>query len=503
MTLLEKLSTIDKPYIKPLQPGEAESISRFWDAFLMPRLPDAQTVLEWHKLLMQYIKTDYPTFAIRGYNSFPPDQYGNLRRGFLTDTQEFSFFYTDNFFAFYIQKMCLDGFVPAVKELISAFNNRQFPSRFGRNTIEERELLAVKQGKDPKISAAGFKLAHILPIGKGYVWDGHVLGSKEILEYYFPKGERDDWKLVQDKTGSYYKRQLQVNSKAKRYAIAHFLRFVHPFNYFLCPKKDFEFNDKCKELAEYPPLLCYAHDFMLKMYGNAYREFLDLIMVPQNYNDKLFNKQNNQIKVQFGLPFVPKQPKIQPKEKQEMNNIEKIRQDLQTLDLKELIIKHYLGQYRLEEIQQALEPLNISVSFEQALNICKPLLQPPKAITDQKENEMSKQNAIDIFNKKGYNLKKPITYASKNSTTNSHWANPRVEFLSKNWNLILNDFIHRTLYLFQIPAFSFQSKQFYIRLSPHNRSTRLLNIEITYGDDDFTDKSGVKFIDYMVGKAGY
>lgn len=185
-----------------------------------------------------------------------------------------------------------------------------------------------------------------------------------------------------------------------------------------------------------------------------------------------------------------------------MNNIEKIRQDLQTLDLKELIIKHYLGQYRLEEIQQALAPLNISVSFDQALNICQPLL-PSKAIADQKDNEMSKQNAIDIFNKKGYNLKKPITYASKNATTNLYWANPRIEFLSKNWNLILNDFIHRTLYLFKIPAFAFHSEQFYTRTSQNNAFDRLLDIEIAYGDDDFTDKSGVKFVDYMVEKAGY
>ena len=112
----------------------------------------------------------------------------------MTDTADYAFFYTDNFFATYIQKMCLDNFVPTLEEITNAFLLRQFPSRFGPNTAEERELMAVPQGKDPKINAAGYKLAHIIPVGKEYLYQNREVGNSVIFQQYFPKGRRGDWK---------------------------------------------------------------------------------------------------------------------------------------------------------------------------------------------------------------------------------------------------------------------------------------------------------------------
>ena len=82
MTLIEKLATISKPSIKSLGSGSTTSIEEFWNKVIAPGLPREETVLAWHELLMAYVKSERPCLAIRGYNSFPPERYCDLRRGF-------------------------------------------------------------------------------------------------------------------------------------------------------------------------------------------------------------------------------------------------------------------------------------------------------------------------------------------------------------------------------------------------------------------------------------
>lgn len=301
MKLTDKLEKIYIPSIKALPTGEATALNQFWTQLVKDYLPAPEVVLKWHDVLMKYIKADHPVFAIRGYNTFPKERYGDLRRGFLTETTEYNFFHTDNFFAAYFQKMAIDGFIPTVEELEQVFTERKFPSRFGINTSEERALLAIKQGKDPRINSNGFKLAHIIPVGMNYMYKNTVLGMQEILYTYFPKGERSDYVLKADKYGSYRARTFEPQKEAKDFAIAHFLRFVHPFNYFLCPKKMCEENNKCKEIAEYLHLLNYAHDYNLVIYGDRYKEFLDLVMPLNVYYEQCFNPAFNDIMVKYGL----------------------------------------------------------------------------------------------------------------------------------------------------------------------------------------------------------
>lgn len=307
--LTEKLSNISIPKIKDIPQGKVRSIKEFYDSFLHNYAIDKEVALKWHKLLMTYINSDKPLFAIRGYNSVPTkDRYNDLRRGFLTETTNFSFFYTDNFFAAYFLKMCLDGYVPTFEDFYQTMKKRRFPSRFGQNTQNERELMAIPQGENPKINSAGFKLAHIIPVGKNYNIGNNILGTSEILDRYFPKGEREDWKLCTDNQEQFFKRTIeQTDQDMKKIAIAYFLRFVHPFNYFLCVKKGMERNDKCLEIAEYQPLLDYMHDKMLDTFGNEYIEFLNLIMVDKKYTKTMFNVNQNEIEIYYGVKFI-KQP---------------------------------------------------------------------------------------------------------------------------------------------------------------------------------------------------
>lgn len=301
MKLTDKLEKIYIPSIKALPTGEATALNQFWTQLVKDYLPAPEVVLKWHDVLLKYVKTEHPVFAIRGYNNAPKERYSDLRRGFLTETPEYNFFYTDNFFAAYFQKMAIDGFVPTLEELSLVFKERKFPSRFGINTLEERELLAVSQGKDPRINTNGFKIAHIIPVGMNYVYDNKTLGMKEVLQMYFPRGEREDYILKTDKIGSYRARDFYPHESANKFAIAHFLRFVHPFNYFLCPKKTCEENNMCKEIAEYTHLLNYAHDYNLAVYGDRYKEFLDLIMPLDIYYKECFNPEYNDILVYYGM----------------------------------------------------------------------------------------------------------------------------------------------------------------------------------------------------------
>lgn len=287
-SLEEKLKSINKPGIKYLRYGKAITLAELWDNLIEQYLPSEKTVADWNKLLFKYIASDKAVFAIRGYNTFPREKYGDLRRGFLTNTDKgFSFFYTDNFFAAYFCKMAIDNYVPNFDEFYDIIKNRKFPARFGIDTAEERELMAIHKGKDPGINSAGFKIAHIIPVGQKYYFNGKTIGIKEILEKYFPKGERADWNQKIDNMGAYFVRKLKTGEAAKEILTAHFLRFIHPLNYFLAPKKNLETNCRCKEIAENEDLLKYAQYRFLKKYGQLYTDYLKLIMYnePININD--------------------------------------------------------------------------------------------------------------------------------------------------------------------------------------------------------------------------
>ena len=283
MSLLQKLDSIASPAIRTLPDGHATDIGEFWDNFIEEMMPDPSIALRWHNTLMDYVQRTDAMFAVRFYNNAPPERYDDLRRGFLTKTNDgYSFFYTDNFHAAYFAKMALDGYVPSSKELAFAYNSRQFPSRFGLDTSNERSMMAIPKGRDPKIQTAGYKLAHIINVGKDYFMNGSTVSLSNVVQSYFPGGSRNDYTLHSDRTGSYFARQFPVTSDIKRYLIAEYLRFVHPFNYFLTPKKTCAFSSVTKDIAEYQPVVDFVRDKYAAIYGKAYDEFLNLIMVDKN-----------------------------------------------------------------------------------------------------------------------------------------------------------------------------------------------------------------------------
>ena len=301
MTLKEKLAKINTPKVRTLQDGRVSSVEELWDRVVLPYLPDRETMLKWNKLLMDYADSEMPTFAIRAYYSAPREEYGTLRRGFLTSTPHYKFFYTDNYFAAYFLKMSMDGYVPSLEEFKEMMDDRTFPLRFGPITTPEKEMMSFKQGNDPGIHKAGFKVAHIIPVGMDYDTGAEVVNLTEIMNRYFPRGEREDYLMKAGDGEDHYERYLDADADAKRMIIAHFMRFVHPMNYFACPNDRNVVSNNCKRLAEYQPLLDYAHDYLYDIYGDAYVEFAKRAMALPKYRTSHIGSGDNAIDVTYGL----------------------------------------------------------------------------------------------------------------------------------------------------------------------------------------------------------
>ena len=94
--LAKKLHSINQPRVAPLTPGSSETVGDLWNDVIVKTLPNKDVVLRWHRVLMEYVERPDAVFAIRGYNTVSrSEDYGHLRRGFLTSTNcDYSFFGT-------------------------------------------------------------------------------------------------------------------------------------------------------------------------------------------------------------------------------------------------------------------------------------------------------------------------------------------------------------------------------------------------------------------------
>lgn len=304
MTLIEKLDNIAKTStVKSLKKypdvETAKDFDELWEKVIEPNLPEKNVVIEWHTLLMKYIKQSNAVFSLRAYGS------GDARRGFLNkvyinDEESFEIFYTDNSVPFYFYSMAKDGFVPSLTEFNDAMvKNRTFPYGYFPSS-SGKKFAAYPVGKNPNINTKGYKLAHVFSAGENY---SDVAGYEEISKFCnaeFPRGVMADWSYHTLSNGKHYRRiDINDNQKAetvRAFAVAHFLRSVHPLNYFLVPMttgiedkktgikktniywRDNEGQERA-EIGEYPKLIEYVAAKIKDQYKdtNVYQEFLDLI----------------------------------------------------------------------------------------------------------------------------------------------------------------------------------------------------------------------------------
>ena len=320
MTLIEKLDNIAKTStVKSLNRypdvETAKDFDELWDKVIEPNLPNKNAVIGWHNLLMKYVQQDNAVFTLRACASGDHPRRGCLNQVIVNGKPTFGTFCIDNGIPTYIYAMAKDKFVPELTEFNEMMiHNCSFP--FGWNiTSEEKEITAYPKGKNPRISDKGYKLAHIFPAGKEYRDDVEYKTITKFWEAEFPKGDVSDWKQHMLSNGKYY-RPIYINDESKvkkvrSFAVAHFLRSVHPLNFFLVPKKSNTRDEDSRilktniyykdhngkeqnEIGEYSKLIEYVAAKIKDIYKdtNVYQEFLNLIFPIDNYIDlKAYNVQ--------------------------------------------------------------------------------------------------------------------------------------------------------------------------------------------------------------------
>ena len=319
MTLKEKLNAIDKTStVKSLNKypdvETAKDLDELWKKVIEPNLPDKDAVKQWHKILMDYISQDDATFSIRRFGSRSKKETSMvLRRGFLNKvyvngTESFNTFYVDNGFPAYFYSMAKDGYAPEDwKEFKSLIDNFSFPCGYIQTRVE-KQLAAYKCGTNPGVSYNGYKIAHIFSAGEKYSIAAGYAKVGDFCKAVFPRGDRDEWKHDRLSMGQPC-RPIRINDvteadRIRKFVVAHFLRTVHPINYFLVPNKtntrdeasgiiktniywhDYDNSGKEEnEIGEYPKLVEYVAAKIKDIYKNVkgdsgksiYDEFLNLI----------------------------------------------------------------------------------------------------------------------------------------------------------------------------------------------------------------------------------
>ena len=81
MTLVEKLDKIAKTStVERLKADTAKDFDELWKKVIEPNLPDKDSVIGWHNLLMQYIQQDNAVFTLRACASGDHPRRGCLNR---------------------------------------------------------------------------------------------------------------------------------------------------------------------------------------------------------------------------------------------------------------------------------------------------------------------------------------------------------------------------------------------------------------------------------------
>ena len=282
-------------------------------------------------MLIDYTKEDDAVFAIRAFygwemNYRETKKDDELRRGFLTvpSNATYTYFFTDNSFAVYFHKMALDGYVPSLSELKDMMQKRAFPAHFGRSCGAERDKAAYTIGTTPvpPIGEYGYKIAHVSDACGHYSLNGKDdLSFSDMSPSHFPRGKYSHW--TYDASLGCYARTLDVAPETRQIIIAHFLRFVNPFNHFLVPKAKYTYRSKKTgekitkiynqyfnyingetkyDIGEFKPLLDYVNErFEKDIYKDEYIEYRKMLLLPEGFFGTVSG--DEEINIEYGNPL--------------------------------------------------------------------------------------------------------------------------------------------------------------------------------------------------------
>ena len=290
-------SNISKQYCPKLAENSSKTIKELFDTCIQPNLPKKETIIGWDKLLDKYVNDSEAIFFVRKYGSASKKNWNNIRRGFLTKFADgFEYVYVDNFFAHYIYLMAINNFVPEYSEFKSFILTRQIPYGF-MQTSEEAPHQAFPRGKTVPLNTKGWKLAHLYSVNENYNFD--YTREQEAL---FPLGNIDEWKVQGTYDYPIKLSNVEFTDLQKSWIKAHFLRFVHPINYFLVPKQTCEQDEVNNNIGEYQPLITYVYQYMQKNFPSEMSKFEKQVFAQKINTEEATESIGNKIvNIQYGL----------------------------------------------------------------------------------------------------------------------------------------------------------------------------------------------------------
>lgn len=301
MKIDQYFENINQIKIEKLKSGSSRTIEDLYHSLIKVNLPSAATIIAWDKILNTYINEPESIYFIRKYASAPDKKWCDIRRGFYTKYRNnFGYVYCDNFFAHYFYIMAMNNYIPEYEDFRTFILSKKIPFGF-METSEEKPYRAFKKGKIVGINKSGWKLAHIFSVnGNDYSFP-YKIESKTI----FPLGKQVDWKIQHnsDYPFRYFDSDISIEERSKMKA--HFMRLVHPINYFLVPMQKYETDDVNNNIGEYDKLLKYMYLITQSKYQDIFNEYKKTIL----YKNKMVSQSIPEIgktiiNLQYGLTTV-------------------------------------------------------------------------------------------------------------------------------------------------------------------------------------------------------
>ncbi|UOQ50681.1 hypothetical protein [Hymenobacter cellulosivorans] len=259
------LSTAQLPYV-PFQ--TVSTVGECYAAYVEPYLPAPDVVQHWNELLLAYVAQPQAIVFIRRYATYAQKQRDTLRRGFLTlDPTGFGYVYCDNSIAQLIFAQALSGRKPTLAELNAAIADRSFPVSTILSGLE-RQQLTFGLAPSPQLGRRGWKLSHLHSVNGGYDFD-----YQSTCQHLFPRGHYAWWGTPDH----IYRLDSPVSPDDREKMVAHFLRTVHPANYFLSPGRRHQAG---ADVGENPLLLAFVNEQFQQRYGSLMTDLQGPFRVP-------------------------------------------------------------------------------------------------------------------------------------------------------------------------------------------------------------------------------
>ena len=212
-----------------LSDGSTSTVAEFYVKYVAPHLPAPAVVRHWHQLLTNYVQRPDALLMVRRYHNWAKGKKDeSLRRGFLSvDPTGFGYVFGDNVLPQFVAAWVMAGELPTLEQWSTAMASYKMPlvgTRFVTQAERKHNIFALAP---TVLGNKGWKLAHLHSVNGIYAG----VNFRSYIQELLPRGDYEEW------AGDDHIRRLKqaITPADRALLVAHFLRAVHPLNYFLSP----------------------------------------------------------------------------------------------------------------------------------------------------------------------------------------------------------------------------------------------------------------------------